>query len=126
MIFGLVGLIIGAAINGAIVGLIVMLAGKIVVKQAPDYGDAFKACFYSALAGALIQFGLGYVLDPEAIWLALGISLLVSYAIYVITFQTIIGYTLGQAAAVAAVATVFLFGAVFGIGMIIGLLSAGA
>jgi len=119
MLFGLFGLIIGAAIKGVIVGLVVMLAGKILLKEAPEFTDAFKACFFAALAGALIQFGLGVMLDPESIWLGLVISLVVSYVIYVLTFQSMIGYTLGQAAAVAALATVFLYGIAFAIGMII-------
>lgn len=117
------GLIIGAAINGLIVGLIVMIAGKIVVKEAPEFVDAFKACFFAALVGAAVQFALGLALPADDIWIGLGLGLLASYIVYVTMFQMIIGYTMGQAAAVAAVATLFLWGMVFGIGLLIGLLA---
>ncbi|MBL4590623.1 MAG: hypothetical protein JKY96_01550 [Phycisphaerales bacterium] len=121
----LFGLLIGAAIQGVIVGLITMLASKVVVNEAPEFGDAFKACFYAALVNAGVQIVLGFVM-PDSTYAILGISLVASYAVYVILFQTIIGYTLGQAAAVAAVATAFMLALIIGFGILLAALGTGA
>ncbi len=78
--------------------------------------------FFAALVGAGVQFALGLALPAEDIWVGLGLGLLASYIVYVIMFQMIIGYTMGQAAGVAAVATLFLWGTVFGISLLVGML----
>ncbi|MBO6512691.1 MAG: hypothetical protein JJ974_01845 [Phycisphaerales bacterium] len=124
--FMILGLIVGSAVSGLIVGLFVMLAGKLLLKEAPEFGDAFKACFFAALVGAIVQFGLEMALADSSVLLLVGISLLASYVIYVILFQTIIGYTMGQAAAVAAVALGVMFVIMLGVGIVIGILAAAA
>lgn len=124
--FMILGLIVGSAISGLIVGLVVMLAGKLLLKEAPDFSDAFKACFFAALVGAIVQFGLGMALADTSELMLLGISLVASYIIYVILFQTIIGYTFGQAAAVAAAAIGVMFAIYFGIGIVLAILGAAA
>ncbi len=121
----LIMMLIGAVINGLIVGLITMLAAKMVVKEAPEFGDAFKACFFAAIVNGLVQFALGIAM-PESPFLILGASLLLTYGVYVVLFQMIIGYTLGQAAAVAAVASLVLLILVIGIGFLIGLVGVAA
>lgn len=120
MIIGLVFLIIVAAISGLIVGTVTMIAGKLVLKDPPDFGDAFKACFYAAIVNGASQFVLGLTMGEGNEWLILGISLALTYVVYVFMFMSIIGYTLGQALAVGAVALAITFGLVIGAGVVLG------
>ncbi len=119
MLLGIGALIVGSAISGLLVGLVVMLAGKLVLKEAPEFGDAFKACFFAALVGAFVQFILGIAMADASQLLSTGLSMLATYIIYVILFQTIIGYTMGQAMAVAAVAIAVMLAIAISIGVIL-------
>ena len=120
MIIGLVFVIIAAAISGLIVGLITMIAGKLVLKDPPEFGDAFKACFYAALVNFGVNMVLGFAMPDANEWLVMGISLALTYAVYVLMFMSMIGYTLGQALAVGAVALAITFGLMIGIGVVLG------
>lgn len=122
--FMIVGLIIGSAINGLLVGLVVMLAGKMVLKEAPYFSEAFKACFYAALVGSFVRFVLMLAMADSPVLLTLGISLLATYVIYVVLFQTIMGYTMGQAIAVAAVAVGVMIGLIFAVSFVFAIAAA--
>ncbi|MFG0246557.1 MAG: hypothetical protein ACF8MF_10970 [Phycisphaerales bacterium JB052] len=120
MIFGLVTLIIAAAISGLIVGLVTMIAGKLVLQDPPEFGDAFKACFYAAIVNGVSQFVLGLAMGEGNEWLILSVSLALTYVVYVFMFMSIIGYTLGQALAVGAVALAITFGLMIGAAVVLG------
>lgn len=74
VIVGIVGLIIGSAISGLLVGLVVMLASKLVLKESPLFADAFKACFFAALVGAFVQFILGIAMADASTFAFLPVS----------------------------------------------------
>lgn len=114
------GLIIGAAINALLMALVVMLAGKIVVKEAPPYGEAFKACFIAAIANGLVSYAFTLGMGEDAILIPTIAGIVVAYAAYTLSIHKIIGYTLGQSAGIAtAIMFVLIFAIAFAIGMVI-------
>ncbi|MCH2134334.1 MAG: hypothetical protein MK116_11340 [Phycisphaerales bacterium] len=98
MVFQLIGVLIVAAI----LALVLMVAVKIVFKQHPDYGDAFKTALVALVAEWLL--GMTGMFEPDAGGAVL--QIIVSFFIWAVVISMFMAFTIGRSLLVALVFTV--------------------
>jgi len=98
--------IIAYAILAAILAVLLQVASKLVLKEAIDFGDAYKASFVACILSGLADAGVEQLMGPEAGATLTLISIGTTYVIWVLALSIIIDLTLGESVIIAAVFTV--------------------
>ena len=107
MLFGIIGSIIILVVISAVLALLLQVASKIVLKEAIDFGDAFKAAFVASIVSYFVDMGLQSAFSTEGMeptatfWV---ISICTTYLIWVLALTIIVDLTLKES---------FLIGGVF-------------
>ena len=121
----IIGLIITAVIAALFFGLLILLASKIVLGQAVEYSDAFKASLAACVPIALVQWGLEGIMVPEGVVYYL-VSWGIIFVIWVLALMIMIGLELRQALLIALIFVIlwwvvrFVFAALLVAGMTMG------
>lgn len=117
----MIGILIGAVIQGLIGGLVIMLASKPVLKGTVPFGQGFKIAAIAAIASGVVNLILSFVLPP-AMALAGGlVGLAVAFAVLFIMIKKETDAPQGPALILSAI----VIGVYFVIGLIFAVLLAG-
>lgn len=109
MICSIIGALIIVCIVAGVLAFILQMASKMVLKEAIEYGDAFKCAFVASIISHFSDMGLEKVFATEdggtstAYWLS---SIGVTYLIWVLCLSIIVDLTLGESLVIGAVFTV--------------------
>ena len=99
ILFAIVVLTIAAAIQG----LVLQIAFKIVTKDTPAFGDAFKTCFAAIIVNALLSY-VFWQTEMESI-LAQAIGVCAGIIVYAIAISMFIATELKQAIVISLIMT---------------------
>lgn len=117
----MIGILIGAVIQGLIGGLVIMLASKPILKMAVPFGQGFKIAAIAAVASGLVNLILSFVLPPNLAIAGGLVGLAVGFAALFIMTKKETDAPQGPALILSAI----VIGVYFVIGLIFAVLLAG-
>lgn len=127
MIFGLIGVVLGAVIGSAIFAPVLMLAARLVGDRKPDYSEAFVALFWGNIAVSICNFILGLVfLEAEDPLGPAVISVAVGFVVLTLVLGAKLEMTFGRAALTSLVMYAVIFAVLFVLLLSLGMLGAAA